>query len=271
MWSHKTLNNGRISWQTSPLYFYLSFAVLKMASCELMPSVKEFFPSINNDLTKVTWAHAVNSKDDFNKALTDKVMMLEADVEIGRKGIFSFKKIPIMAHPPARRSDMSLKEFLNNVAAAKSVGAKLDFKSMEAVEESINIIRDMIEKLKFPLWLNADILKGPVNSILSPLDADKFLSLCTRNLPEATLSLGWTLIYAAPVIVPGQYEEEHIIQMKDALTRNNVTQPVTFAVDASLAAQSLDTLPALMDIPGITDITLTVFLSQPAFVNISQL
>nr|CAD7406038.1 unnamed protein product [Timema cristinae] len=245
--------------------------ILKMASCELMPSVMDFFPSINDDLTKVTWAHAVNSEDDFNKALKDKVMMLEADVDMGRKGIFSFNKIPIMVHPPATRSDMSLKEFLNKVAAAKSVGAKLDLKSIEAVEESIKIIRDMIEKLKFPLWLNADILKGPVNSIIRPLDADIFLSLCTRNLPEATLSLGWTLFYAAPVIVPGKYEAKHITQMKDALTRNNVTQPVTFAVDASLAAQSLDTLPALMNIPGITDITLSVFLSQPAFVNISQL
>nr|CAD7578565.1 unnamed protein product [Timema californicum] len=44
-------------------------AVLKMASCELMPSPKTFWPSIKDDLTKVTWAHAVNSKDDFNKAL----------------------------------------------------------------------------------------------------------------------------------------------------------------------------------------------------------
>lgn len=54
-------------------------------------------------------------------------------------------KIPIMAHPPAVKSDLSLKQFLDTVAAhnkdvkdGKPVkGVKLDFKSIEAAKEAL--------------------------------------------------------------------------------------------------------------------------------------
>nr|CAD7264573.1 unnamed protein product [Timema shepardi] len=39
-----------------------------------MPSVAEFFPSIENDLTKVTWAHKVNSNVALQKALENQVI-----------------------------------------------------------------------------------------------------------------------------------------------------------------------------------------------------
>nr|CAD7585612.1 unnamed protein product [Timema genevievae] len=34
-----------------------------------IPDVREYFPDIKGDLTKVTWAHAVNNKELFKKAL----------------------------------------------------------------------------------------------------------------------------------------------------------------------------------------------------------
>lgn len=56
-------------------------------------------------------------------------------------------KIPIMGHPPEDTSDLSLDDFLNRVADhnAKHVnstkGVKLDFKSIEAVEKSIDLVK----------------------------------------------------------------------------------------------------------------------------------
>nr|CAD7573608.1 unnamed protein product [Timema californicum] len=42
---------------------------MKIASTEEMPSIKKFFPSIKNDLTKLTWAHHVNSDVVLQEAL----------------------------------------------------------------------------------------------------------------------------------------------------------------------------------------------------------
>lgn len=79
---------------------------------------------------------------------------IEADVIIGtHEGSQSTdkdEKIPVMGHPPATKSDLSLVEFLEaikeyhskpeNVNKIKIV--KLDFKSIEATERSI----EMLEK-----------------------------------------------------------------------------------------------------------------------------
>jgi hypothetical protein len=48
-------------------------------------------------------------------------------------------------------------------------------------------------QLTIPLWLNADILKGPVNATEDPLpvDAKRFIAGAAK-LPQALLSIGWT-------------------------------------------------------------------------------
>lgn len=70
-------------------------------------------------------------------------MMLEADVVFGKlnNGTNS-TDIPIMAHPPATESDLSLEEFINNVSNSNNSkkGIKLDFKSNEAFENSKPIL-----------------------------------------------------------------------------------------------------------------------------------
>lgn len=75
---------------------------------------------------------------------------IEADVIIGYHEGGPDVKIPVMGHPPAVKSDLSLVEFLEaireyhskpeNVNKTKIV--KLDFKSIEATERSI----EMLEK-----------------------------------------------------------------------------------------------------------------------------
>lgn len=79
-------------------------------------------------------------------------MMLEADVSYGKTKLTG-KSLPIMAHPPALLSDLSLEEFLNitlnfntNPKNVKK-GVKLDFKSTEAWLKSIDLIQELYDKV----------------------------------------------------------------------------------------------------------------------------
>ena len=106
-------------------------------------------------------------------------MMIEADVSTGPGGE------PIMAHPPDTDSDLSLKQFLDIVIAETEngtrKGVKLDFKAIEIVEPSLQIVKAVESKLNFPIWLNADIIAGPGGG--APVDADQFLALCRDYMP----------------------------------------------------------------------------------------
>lgn len=72
-------------------------------------------------------------------------MMLEADVVLGKLNETdnsSVPEIPIMAHPPANQSDLSLEEFLNTVIQNNGTqkGIKLDFKTIQVFEKSKPIL-----------------------------------------------------------------------------------------------------------------------------------
>ncbi|CAF4445492.1 unnamed protein product, partial [Adineta steineri] len=42
-----------------------------------------YFPSVENDASRVTWAHAVNSREKLEEALKSPLMFIEADILIG--------------------------------------------------------------------------------------------------------------------------------------------------------------------------------------------
>lgn len=44
----------------------------------------------------------------------------------------------------------------------------------------------------FPVFINADILSGPVNATSTPVNAKNFLQGASEIIPECTLSVGWT-------------------------------------------------------------------------------
>ena len=115
----------------------------------------------------------------LQEAIAGDTMMIEADVSIGPGGE------PIMAHPPAIDSDLSLQQFMDIVIAETEAGArkgiKLDFKAIEIVEPSLKMVKQVESKLNFPVWLNADIIVGPGGG--PPVDAEQFLSLCTQYIP----------------------------------------------------------------------------------------
>ena len=124
-----------------------------------MVRVKDYWPEVADDLTLISWSHATNSKALLEQALADSTMMIEADVSLGAENV------PIMAHPPANTSDLTLQQFLESVLVStesgKKKGIKLDFKFLEVVEPSLRQLDGLRDKLKMPLWLNADILQGP--------------------------------------------------------------------------------------------------------------
>ncbi|CAH0746945.1 unnamed protein product [Bemisia tabaci] len=220
----------------------LSFSGLSLrstvhATIEIM---EEFFPQIEGNLTKITWAHAVNSKKLLNQTLEGDALMVEGDVILGRhSGDLNMSPMPMMGHPPTTESDLSLKDFLEIVSTAKTPrGIKLDFKSLEVFNASIPVLEEYIYKVTHsiefvPLWLNADIVSGPINSKTKPVDADFFLKACDEKFPNAVISVGWTT------------------EMSE---KNSV-------VRAGLAAQSRGALVSLIEtsVPGTT---LTIWMSN---------
>ncbi|XP_063618323.1 protein FAM151A isoform X2 [Cydia splendana] len=203
------------------------------------------------NLTTVTWAHAVNNKTYLQAALASDVQMLEADIVLGQLIGKEGPPIPVMAHPPATTSDLSLGDFLSivaqhnkGIAKDKQKGVKLDFKSIEAFEKAQDLIaRFSKPEVTFPLWLNADILPGPVAATTKPLDPEKFIKLAS-NHPRAVLSVGWTTRYGGN-ITEGEYTRQQIGTMLRMVNALKVNQTITFPVRAGLASNSQ---PVILDL-----------------------
>ncbi|XP_032388227.1 protein FAM151A isoform X1 [Etheostoma spectabile] len=180
-----------------------------------------------------TWFHRANSKEDMNKALTSDAMILEADITVHGYGTPSEKPIPIMAHPPEIYSDNTLDQWLDAVLASRK-GIKLDFKSLESVGLSLDLLRqkNISRGINRPVWLNADILKGPnIPDFLPPVNGTGFLRLIQEKFPDATLSPGWKVAYSPPLF-NATYTRSMVEDMYAMV--KDVPQKVTFPVHALL-------------------------------------
>ncbi|XP_045494820.1 protein FAM151A isoform X1 [Colias croceus] len=227
------------------------------------------------NLTTVTWAHAVNNKTYLEATLASEVSMLEADIVLGHVVGKDGPPIPIMAHPPATTSDLSLADFLMAVSQYNNVnpkqkGVKLDFKSIEAFEKAQDHIAPFAKpEFTFPLWLNADILPGPVDATTKPVDPVKFLTLGSKH-PRAVLSVGWTTLYGGN-ITEGEYSREEIGSMLRLLNENHVNQTVTFPVRAGLASNSQPVILDLLRETGSLNSSITVWSSEGDPVEVDRL
>lgn len=84
-------------------------------------------------------------------ALLGDINMIEADIVLGKLNN-SGEDLPVMAHPPANSSDLSLTEFMLRILEhneehgedAEAKGVKLDFKSIEVFEGSLDILSELI-------------------------------------------------------------------------------------------------------------------------------
>lgn len=250
--------------------------LIHAAMCDIAPDPKVFFPVIKDNLTKIVWAHAVNSQADLIKALTsDDIMMLEGDVVMGNlnHSNSNMTNVPIMAHPPDTESDLSLEEFLSSVLHNGTKGVKLDFKSVEAFENSKPILAQRQKEFKVPLFLNADILPGPVNATTTVVDSKSFLTGAIATFPQSVLSVGWTTRYGSEFnITEGQYTKEQIQKMIDTLSENKVSQSITYPVRAGLAANDISAIKTLMEnSSSFGNVSLTIWSSHGDHVDTKKL
>uniref|UniRef100_A0A8C4PE22 Menorin-like domain-containing protein n=1 Tax=Dromaius novaehollandiae TaxID=8790 RepID=A0A8C4PE22_DRONO len=140
------------------------------------------------DGAEITWYHAANKKSQMEEAIKSAVHMVEADILLrDDKG---GNRDPIMVHPPETDSDNTLQEWLKEIVKTNK-GIKLDFKSLEAVRPSLELLEHVKLRLRRPVWINADILPGP-NGNDAVVDAKGFLDTVTSFFPDVTLSLGWS-------------------------------------------------------------------------------
>ncbi|XP_047019726.1 protein FAM151B isoform X1 [Helicoverpa armigera] len=226
------------------------------------------------NLTTISWAHAVNNKTYLQAALSSTINMLEADIVLGTVVGKDGPPLPIMAHPPATTSDLTLAEFLETVAQhnlketnpGSKKGVKLDFKSIEAFEQS----QDLIGRHQtLPIWLNADILPGPVDATTKPVDPAKFLKLGSKHVC-AVLSVGWTTNYGGN-ITEGEYTSEQIGTMLRMINENHINQTVTFPVRAGLAANSQPVILDLLRETSSLNSSMTVWSSEGDHVEVDRL
>lgn len=244
-------------------YLVSAFICVAVARYCLAVNMNDFFPNINNNFTKVTWAHAVNNQALLNDTLRGDVMMIEADIVLGSLINTEYvDKIPIMGHPPTTTSDLSLAMFLKwvldyNEAAIRNdtgKGIKLDFKSIEVFEASIPILLEVYDKMNFPVWINADILRGPLN-LATPVDPERFFN-GSKYFSSSVLSIGWTTTYGG-IIKNLSYTSGNMDDMLSVIRKQNIDASITFPVRAGMIARSETELQYLMkNMPEDTTITI---------------
>ena len=200
---------------------------------------------------EVGWVHGANRLQALKAALSDpNVHFIEGDISV-------VGDETIMAHPPIMESDLSFERWLDfTVAAGK--GAKLDFKSPDAVAPCLSYAK-RIAADRIPLCANADILPGPGGEppIFNPKE---FIDLCNNLLPQAFLSVGWTVETGDRI----GYTEEMLAAMHGALAG------VGAAISLCFHAGYLRSVwPRLEELLMQTDYTITVWgrVEEPALLS----
>ena len=166
-------------------------------------------------------------------------MFFEADVVL-----LGGTETPVMAHPPANDSDITLEEWVKRVGNTTK-GIKLDFKSVGVLEPAMEVLNKSRHLFNQPVWLNADIFTGP-NTNKSGVNSTEFRRIILANFPESTLSIGWTTGWnssenATNVV----YTRNMIKEMEDYCA--SLKQPITFPIRAAMAKRSWNLLTDLLD------------------------
>jgi hypothetical protein len=205
--------------------------------------------------------------------------MIEADIVFGYLINDTSKKLqPVMGHPPANESDISLESFLTqildfnkNTTEENRKGVKLDFKSTAVLNNSMSMLMELWNNMNYPVWINADIYSGPLNNTqTTPVDAQVFFD-CSKKLPNATLSTGWTTRWGSN-FTDGNYTDNQIDEMIKGIKDNQIQNDITFPVRGGIAALSLNQLDRLFNSLNDTNpITFTIWSSANDYVDVEKL
>ena len=172
------------------------------------------------------------------------IMMLEADVLLQGQGTPNQTDIPIMAHPPDITSDITLEEWINEVLAHSSQkGIKLDFKGTAVLEPAMKVLEKRKSDFIQPVWINADILKGP-NTLGQPVNSSEFKRIVGSYFPESTWSIGWTTGWTNTPL-DKVYSPEMVSEMADYA--HELEQPITFPVRAAMIKESWNHFKDLLE------------------------
>jgi hypothetical protein len=196
----------------------------------------------------VVWAHGVNTPSQLHIALRDGTNFIEADVCWN-----TVSAVPVMRHSsyssrPLSR-EFSFSDFVHTFITCnfKVLGLKLDFKSGASILPCMQVLRDC--QFHLPLWLNADICKGPggFEPSVAPLEVFETIHMHGTKSLDVTLSIGWTTFF--PFFSSSKYTSSHIADMRREIDAHYIPRDVaiTFPVRASFARASWSELLKLLD------------------------
>lgn len=200
---------------------------------------------------KQSWAHSACRRAKLEHVINDpKVTAIEADIMMGMDS--RGRVVPVMAHPTRRGHlpewDVTFEEFLERCIADGRRHLKLDFKQLEAVEPCIKLVAKKLRWLRANgqnVYLNADILPGPNNRGQPGLPAHRFLPLCRKLCPQATLSLGWK---CATVGLESGLTNQDVRDMLRVCKEYDVPgQSVVFCPSLRVASRSVPQLAQLLN------------------------
>ena len=142
----------------------------------------------------IQWSHATNSSYKLAVAMSNSCHMIEADILMGTCPSHP-SKVPIMAHPPFTKSDLSFEDFILSIHNANQAlcqhlkkGVKLDFKDPESVVPCLKFLKST--QFDAPVFINADIWRGNGGKKCEFVPKD-FFNACKLYTPSAAVSVGW--------------------------------------------------------------------------------
>ncbi|XP_053394739.1 uncharacterized protein LOC128555680 isoform X2 [Mercenaria mercenaria] len=208
--------------------------------------VTAFFPETDGDGANIKWARGVNTLDKLERALYSRdVHMLEADVMLRGQGTKAQELVPVMAKFPETDGDLTFDKWLDEVIKANTKGIKLDFQAMDAVELTLQKLKNRKEELKVPVWIHANVLKGPWGGA-PKVDPTRFVKVIRKMFKECTISFGWTTGHHTDLSQSG-YTWDMVFDMYYIAHNLEIEPPIVYEARASFLQNSVPQLKWLVD------------------------
>ena len=126
-------------------------------------------------------------------------------------------------------------------------GIKLDFKRTDILETSLEKVQSLLDRINFPLWINADIINGPgLLKFNKKVNPNVFLDLVKTLVPEATISPGFT---TSALANPPMYEQSQIDEMVEQLQIHQcIGLKITFPIRGMFAGTFQSKLESMVKV-----------------------
>ncbi|CAH1247952.1 FAM151B [Branchiostoma lanceolatum] len=204
-----------------------------------------FFPVARRDGLLLTWSGRTNSRATLQEAILSKSNIVEADIILRGHGTESQTNEPIMARPPVNDSDVTFEEWFETIMAAEhDVVPKLDFWSADAVVPVMNIIKNHVSHIDFPMIVTCRPLGTP-DSQTKPLDPHLVYPTIYNFFPPGVSSA-----ISFVNVTPATAFPEKLAEDAHALARDMLREPISFTLRDDVIETSL---PAVKWLLGQSD------------------